>query len=405
MSKKEKKGKKRKKIKGMRGEFAAWERSERAEEEERERREAMRRNQEWWNRFDSLADDDKLAFLDSVLDSESVDPEFWVDGRPFDAFNDTFHELVHKGRLEECIKLMEKFRERKPDWYRKDYPFYDYKLVYYYAARREREKLREALRYFIEEPERDADYLFIVLDALRLYGFAEETYQLSKVAYPRLKDSEGIVPDAIYELRQLVIFCMIWKYIDTTSRGEDEARRKLDEDLRLVFEGLGEDEKLEIEEGLQRTIKILRGEVVNEWKRADFLTARDGCWDNLHTLGMDFVRYMHEKGFEWITADMIREVAVGYFERKREGKYLFRFSKKSFEEYLGMFLGFISIHDIRGMAALKALGYFYTFLREKGILSDDELEMAEEGIREINEELRVRRERDAWKYRFLEEWV
>jgi len=115
MSKKEKKGEKRKKIKGMRGEFAAWERSERDEEEERERREAMRRNREWWNRFDSLADDDKLAFLDSVLDSESVDPEFWVDGRPFDAFNDTFHELVHKGRLEECIKLMEKFRERKPD--------------------------------------------------------------------------------------------------------------------------------------------------------------------------------------------------------------------------------------------------------------------------------------------------
>lgn len=329
-----------------------------------------------------------------------------MNGRPFDAFNDTFHELVPKGRLEECIKLLEKFRERKPDWYGRDYPFYDCKLVYYYAARKERAKLKEALKYFIDKPERDADCLSVVLDTLRLYGFAEETCQLSKVAYPRLKDSEHIVPDAIAELRQLVIFCMIWEYI--TSRGEEEeARRKLHEDVvwLVSIDALEDEEMVGIEENLQRTIKILQGKMIKEWKRTDFFTTRDECWDNVHFIGMEFVRWMHEKGFEWFTADMIREVAVGYFENKPEDRYLFKFSKESFEEYLGMFLGFISLYDMRGFAVPRALEYFCGFLCEKGVIRDKELREVEKGIRGINEKLKTRRERDAWKYRFFEEWV
>lgn len=393
---------KKKKIKGMRGGVLVEELERQKVKEELMDLKAQ--NAKWWGKFNSLEEVDKLDFLDAMLDTEAAN--FWAGGRPFDAFNDTFYELVPKGKLEECIKLLEKFRERKPDWYRRDYPFYDYKLVYYYAAREERDKLREALRYFLEEPERDVDCLSIVLDTLRLYGFAEETYQISKAAYQRLKDSERIVPDAIDELRQLLIFCMIRGYITSHDEGEEEARRRLHEDMAWLasIDAMDDEEFAKIEIGLQRTIKILCGEEVKEWKRADFFTGGKGCRGNVHIIGMEFVRYMHEQGFEWVTGDMMREVAIGYFESKDEDRLFFTFSKDSFEEYLSMFLGFISLYDMRGMAAPKALEYVCTFLCEKGVLSDEEMSVIAEGIEELNEKLRERREREAWKYRFLERW-
>jgi hypothetical protein len=400
MSKRVKGKRKKKKIKGMRVGVVVDDLEK--QKVKGELADLKTQNEEWWSKFNSLGDDDKLDFFDAVLDTEAATDDFWVGGRPFDAFNDTFYELAHKGKLEECINLLEKFRKRKSDWYRKDYPFYDYKLVYYYAAREEREKLKEALKYFLEEPERDVDCFSVVLDTLRLYGFAEETYQLCKVAYPRLKDSEYIVPDAVDKLRQLVIFCMMREYI--ASGGEGEARWHEDIPWLASVDAMEDEELMEIKENLRRTIKTLRGEMEKEWVRADFFTTRDGCWGNVQTIGMEFVRYMHEKGFEWVTADMIREVALGYFGSKYEDRFLFKFSEDSFEEYLGMFLGFISLYDIRGMAAPKALGYFCGFLHEKEVLSEKELSAIEKGIEAINAKLRMRRERDAWKYKFLDGW-
>ena len=53
--------------------------------------------------------------------------------------------------------------------------------------KKKKKKIKEATGYFREDPERNVYYLFNVLDALRLYGLGEETYQLSREAYQKLK--------------------------------------------------------------------------------------------------------------------------------------------------------------------------------------------------------------------------
>lgn len=157
----------------------------------------------------------------------------------------------------------------------------------------------------------------------------------------------------------------------------------------------------------QKTMKALRGEIRSDWKREDFLTSTASYKDNIYLLCMDFIRYLHfKKSFEWVTSDLLCDLAFGYFAAvpRRKDRFYFTFSAKYLETYLNEFFGFFSILDARGMAVPKALEYFSAFLHERGILSDVELRNIEKRIEESKDKQGEVYERGSWKYRFLEKW-
>ncbi|MCW3130458.1 MAG: hypothetical protein N2V75_10240 [Methanophagales archaeon] len=301
---------------------------------------------------------------------------------------------------------LERFREQKPDLYKETYPYCDYKLAYYYAPCNDHEKIKEATRFFREDPERNVDYLFKVLDALRLYGFGEETYQLSREAYQKLKYSEEIIPHGIAELQEMALFSAICRYITSPNYKEKGAEEEFRRELEELDYWDKHPHTLD-EEHLQKTMKALRGEIRSNWKREDFFTSTGNYKDNIYLLSMDFIRYLHiKKSFEWVTGDLLCNLAFEYFEGvpRRKDRFYFTFSAKYLETYLKEFFGLFSILDARGMAVPKALDYFSAFLHERGILSDAELRKIEKGVEELKDKLGEVYERGSWKYKFLEKW-
>ncbi len=406
MSERKKGKKKKKRIKGMQGGIEV-EVGELEGYKAKGLPSSMTQNADiWWGVFKSLKGDRKLDFLNATLETEIKD-EFWEGVRLFDAVEDVFNDLVTRGKLKEGIRLLERFRERKPDLYKETYPYCDYKLVYYYASCNDHGKIKEATRYFREDPERNADYLFKVLDALRLYGLGEETYQLSREAYKKLKNSEEIIPPGIAELQEMALFSTISRYITSPNYKEKGAEEEFRRDLEELDYWDKHPHTLD-DEHLQKTMKALRGEIRSDWKREDFLTTSGSNYeDNIYLLCMDFIRYLHiKKSFEWVTSDLLCDIAFGYFGGvpRRKDRFYFTFSAKYLDTYLSEFFGFFSVLDARGMAVPKALEYFSAFLHERGILSDAELRKIEKGIEASKEKLRWVYERDSWKYRFLENW-
>jgi len=132
---------------------------------------------------------------------------FWED--LFGAVDNVFNDLATKSRVEEGIKLLETLKEQRPVQYMADYQYYDYYRLHYYAPQGEKERMNEIIKHFEGDPEKGVDYIAVALDIFRLYGMAEETSELSRMAYKKLKNSEEIMSWGIDELNQRAIFYLL----------------------------------------------------------------------------------------------------------------------------------------------------------------------------------------------------
>jgi hypothetical protein len=113
-----------------------------------------------------------------------------------------------------------------------------------------------------------------------------------------------------------------------------------------------------------------------------------------------------EKSFEWITGDLFCELVLEYFAEvpERKDRFYFTFSKEHLDKYLVRFFDILSLDDAKGMAVLKVMEYFSTFLHKKGIFTDEALKKVKSAIEELSVSLRKIYEKRSWKYMFLEEW-
>jgi hypothetical protein len=357
----------------------------------------------WWDDFEKLEVEGKLDLLYNTFAREEEE-EFWED--LFGAVNEVFNILATKKRVEEGIKLLETLKEQRPVQYRADYMYYDYYLLHYYAPQGEKERMNEIIKHFEGDPEKGVDYIAVALDIFRLYGLAEETSELSRMGYKKLKDSEEIMSWGIDELNQRAIFCAIREYITSLNYGKEEAEKDFLNDLKgLDF--WGEEPATLDDEQLQNTVKTLCGELRRNWKREDFLISNANCEDNVYLFVTEFIRYLHiEKSFEWVTGDLFFELVMEYFGgiEERKGGFFFSYSEESLNAYLGSYFDFLSLNDAKGMAGLKAHEFFSSFMHQNGIIRDKELRKIERVIEELNVPLRKLYERNTWKYGFLEAW-
>ena len=358
----------------------------------------------WWDVFGKLKSDQKPELLYATFEKR-VDEEFWEELELFDAVNEVFNTLITDKQVEEGVTLLETLKKQVPGQYMDYFPHYDCNLLYYYAPLHEGERIDEIIGHFEKDPEKDVDKLFVALNILRLYGMVDGVDRLSTISYQKLKDSDQLVSSGIDELCQLSVFCAFRKYATSPDYGtkgaEEEFYRELD------ARDFWEYEAKEVAcERLRKNVLVLRGELESDWKRGDFLIS-DDCYEaNVVLLGTEFVRYLYaEKSIEWVTGDILCELALGYFARipERRVGFYFSFSKNYLDRYLGGFFGFFA-NDAKGVAALKAVEYFCYFLHERGIYDNRALKEVKRAIKVFIEPMRDIYERNSWKYGFLEMW-
>ncbi|MEA1866089.1 MAG: hypothetical protein U9N46_13040 [Euryarchaeota archaeon] len=362
----------------------------------------------WWGEFNKLDWTCELGLFYATFENAGTE-EFWEKLEPFDAVIEVFHRSTIAERVEDGIKLLETLKAQRPEQYMEHFEYYDCDLLYHYAPRNEDWRIDEIIGHFEKEPERDVDNLFVVLDLLRIYGMADGLDRLSTASYHRLKCSDQIVPSGDDELHHLTIFCSIRKYVASPDYGTKEAEEEFHRELEARdFWKYGAKE--EADERLQTVVSALRGETGQDLRRNDFLISDDRCEDNVFLLGMAFIRYLYtEKSIEWVTGDLFRELALDYFARvsaqsELGAEFYFSFSKEYLDKYLLGFFGFLSLSDAKGMAVLKAMEHFSSFLHERGIYDNREFTEVKRAIREFKKPIGKMYERKSWKYGFVEMW-
>jgi hypothetical protein len=358
----------------------------------------------WWDVFRKLKSDQKPELLYTTFE-KGANEAFWEELELFDAVSGVFDTLIADKQVEEGITLLETLKKQVPQQYMDHFPHYDCNLLYYYAPLQEDERIDEIIGHFEKDPEADVDKLFVALNILRLYGMADGIDRLSTISYQKLKDSDQLVSSGIDELCQLSVFCAFRKYVTSPDYGKKETEAEFYRELDA--RDFWEDETKEIAcERLRKNMLVLRGELKHDWKRDDFLRSNDCYNENVVLLSTEFIRYLYtEKAIEWVTGDLLRELAFDYFVRIPEQRvgFFFGFSKNYLDKYLGGFFGFFA-NDAKGVAALKAVEYLCYFLHERGIYDNRALKAAKRAMNVFNEPMRKIYGRNSWKYRFVEVW-
>ncbi|MEA1866095.1 MAG: hypothetical protein U9N46_13070 [Euryarchaeota archaeon] len=362
----------------------------------------------WWEEFNKLNWACELELFYATFEKAGAE-EFWEKLEPFEAVTEVFHRSAMANRVEDGVKLLETLNEQRPVQYMEHFQYYDCDLLYRYAPRNEDWRIDEIIGHFEKEPERDVDKLFAVLDLLRIYGMADGLDRLSTASYHRLQCLDQTVPTGDGELHHLTIFCSIRKYVASPDYGTKEAEEEFYRELEARdFWKYGVKE--EADERLQTVVSALRGETGRDLQRDDFLISDDCCGDNVFLLGMAFIRYLYtEKSIEWVTGDLFRELALDYFARvsaqsERGAEFYFSFSEEYLDKYLLGFFGFLSLSDAKGMAVLKAMEHFSSFLHERGIYDNLEFTEVKRVIQEFKKPVGNIYKKKSWKYGFMEMW-
>lgn len=249
---------------------------------------------------------------------------------------------------------------------------------------------------FVNDPERDVDVLFRVLDTLRLYGYGEETEKLSIAAHHKLKDSTEILPWGLVELEELATSSFFWKCLNAGDAETDKIIRKL--------EGAGLHPR---RESIDAMLGISRG-FTREWTEKDFRKSGREFGFNLFLLTMEFVHQMevkHSVGF--ITSDLFAWLLrdfYGHLSKERKGRFAFSFSMEHLSEYLAGYFGIIGIQQARGVALLPALKYFSHFLQDRKLVTPAELKELEKNVDGAKSQLRKICAKAPWRYMFLLQW-
>lgn len=332
---------------------------------------------------------------------------FWEELDHFFYVIETFHHLAEAKQVEEGIRLLETFKVKRPREYMENYPYYDIDLLHYYVPHG-KEEIEEIIEHFEADPAKGIDQISVALDLFRLYGMADEVSRFSRMMYQRLKDSDEITESGLYELNEIAIFAAIRAYITSPDYGNEDGMSRFADDLKLLDFW---DEWIEGKiERLEKSIKVLRGEIKVDWMREDFIISNDDCADNVHLFMTAFIHHLHtEHGLEWVTGALLTELLDAYFgrvmaEEAYEDEIYFGFSEEDLDEYLSSFFSPLSLRDARGMAVLKVIECFALFLHQRGICTDEEFGEVERVVAELNKPLKEAYEMHPWRYRFVERW-
>jgi hypothetical protein len=287
----------------------------------------MERGNSRWREFESRNGEDRIAvFLETVEDAEVI-----TDDLAFEMLGILHTDAVKSGgrtRFAECVGAL---RERLPEVFDKSAHYYLSWCLLEALAESRREVVPSLARELAARAGRDIDAVNRAMDALAFHGQLSVLVEALRIAWPRVKSSDKIVPWGISGFAEKGVNHEIFDYLEHTASPDPADPVLLDRVQFFVEKPRGE--------YLGEFIDDLTGKSGRKWKAGDFTLrparkrSRDD-WDdeqgerqapdqgaiNLSRLISAFVGYLRrEEGVPFPRGELVRHELYRYFLRRRTG--------------------------------------------------------------------------------------
>jgi len=354
----------------------------------------------WYDMFETLNNEQKHVVLTRIMNTD-ITKLFWDEIDFFDMISNDFYYLASEKKFDEAITLFENFKNKHEKQYKEDLNWLEYYLARSYLYIKDFKNIEKTLNTFINK-DIDPDLLALLLDVTMLNGYVRETKVLSVAGYHNLKESDGIVPWAIDELRNIAMCATM---AEAYSNGNEI---ELDQILTSLKENNLIESNPECQEEVDRikaTIEILNTGKQREWSMEDFSIKNKQRPFNIFLFLNEFVYYLHKKqSVDLITAFIFKNLLglyYNYISKERGGKFPCFFSKQSLDKYVAAQFSLLSLNHEGGVAMLPIMAYYINFLKDKNLIVDEEFEKFKKFLNKIGKDIGRICRNEGWRYEFL----
>jgi hypothetical protein len=280
-----------------------------------------------WEEFEAQDYESQIALFLKTLDEE----ELMDDEMAFEMLNSIYYKGVERDERDRFDALVDKLRERLPDVYAHSASYYlNWRIRNAVATDRV-----GAVPVLVNEiatiADKDIDIFNNVLDHLAYHGYLSVLVEAMRIAWPRVKDSDNIVPWGTDEFAMRAADYVIFDYLErhVSPNAKDP---ELIEQLEFYFE-IDPD-------GLVRYIAYLTGQVERRWAMSDFEfrhsrqrprdffdeeededESPDEGRQNLYDLSVEFLGYLRrEEGVSYTKGELGREQIRRYILERHTGE-------------------------------------------------------------------------------------
>lgn len=350
--------------------------------------------EKWWAAYDEADGPTRVGMTREKLATISPADEDFESFYP-----EAVDELKSKLPLSEYVEYLEELEETHPRVFAMDASWRLRSMLFEYVDSGREElvpPLVDRVANLLEA--RDApDYANVSF--LRLAGFSEAAQQLvDALAAVRHDDSWSDVGMQEWRLAP--------RYRSCAAAGVSEAG--VDEIFQYA-QSLGcRDDDDDLRDRITSRVAHLAGEIDESVDQQTFAEMDADAWRSLALLIADYQRWLERsRGVNWTAADEFRNLLVTVVNRIEctPAEFLMGITQRDLEPLLVGRLSFMSLEKFHAPAMVIAIGHFYDFLEERGIIDDQARRCGQSVCRMMWGKLRQRMEPIQAEFRFLERWL
>jgi len=312
-------------------------------------------------------------------------------------------EVVSTNDFPAILQFFAAVRDRQPDLYAAEYPYFDTFLVEYYLYLGDREQVSRALHNFRTNPVHGIDQLWEVLDYLSFYGASDLARELCYLAYEPVRQAPDIIRGAEEELSRIHLYACLER-----SGADERSGRPVDWNaLQAELQPFGLTAKV---------LADLRRDLTADLPLPEELSAAfaDDLAKSLRRLSVASCRQLATcKGIGFLASKAIWEALIEFLERRdlppsqlRSPDAFFAFSEEDLDSHLHQLVSAPLASGRRALAValLWGIPYLYDLLHAVGAIALETHATAIAATETLKVTLCQLLEPFLWRYDFVHRW-
>ncbi len=313
-------------------------------------------------------------------------------------------ELANSNDFDAIFRFFGTLRDRHPDLYASEYPYFDDFLIDYYLYQDNIARVEAALGNFRANPVLGIDQLFGVLASLSFYGQNDLARELCNDVYDPVRRSSEVIRGVEDELKQIPFYDRVERIYRAHQQGET-----LDwQHLKTELQALGLVKK-------PRIFTDLRRDLTEPLPPPDALTAefQDDLAKFLRRLvTATCCQLWNQKQMSFLATKALWDTLIEFLERRdvppaklRSPNAFFAFSEDELDRYLGQLMGaLLSDRSTTAVGFLWGLPYLYDSLREFGVIEAATHTEAIAAVAHLKPIVCDFYKRNLWRFDFVHRW-
>ncbi|MDD3740175.1 MAG: hypothetical protein PHH30_02950 [Bacteroidales bacterium] len=348
---------------------------------------------EIYEHFDSLSDDDKFEFLLGLTNLNPLPEIDWID-----YISDIINYLLSNDNIEKSLILVDWFIVNFPKEYETKYGFIERELINYFIYKKDWESVNKRIAIIKNYPVLGVDIITIRLIYQLLYNLKfDAVVEYCLAVRKDIADSDKLFVNPEEDFAIIIYLRKIQDYYETILHYEEPDRDKLVQELKEI--------NFTDKESILQVLKHLDKAFVEEKPKIETNRITNEVFKLLNIEFMKYMYYKYKLPFVFSNTIFMFFANSKLYSNKKYVKNVFYFEKNTLNKHIAE-----SYDNVYGTNNLEIFGkvwgmyYVFDFFHYYGLINKLEFNNLIKYYEYFRNEFIYIEGSDLWIYKFVFEW-